>query len=202
VAVSPDDAAAPPRLPTTPPPDAVLPERHPEAPPPGSPIGSHYDRCFGCGAEHPAGMRMHVVAGEGLTVHAVFEVGELHQGAPGLAHGGLLAAAFDEALGASNWLLRAPAVTGRLETDFRRPVPVGSTLHIDVEIVGQAGRKVYVRAEGRIGSQDGPLAVTAAGLFVQVGVEHFRDHGRPQDVEAAWRDGRVRSTAARLDLNP
>ncbi len=200
--MSTEDTAAPARLPTTPPADAVLPARHPDAPPPGTEISSHYDTCFGCGADHPSGMHMRVVAGEGLAVHATFEVGELHQGAPGLAHGGVLAAAFDEALGASNWLLRAPAVTGRLETDFRRPVPVGCVLHIDVEIVGQAGRKVYARAVGRVGGPDGPVAVTSAGLFVQVGVEHFRDHGRAEDVQKAWASGTVRTSAARLDLNP
>ena len=75
-----------------------------------------------------------------------FLVTENHQGAPGLAHGGLLTLAFDEALGKLMWLLRAPAVTGRLETDFLLPVPIGTELHILAEITGLAGRKVYSRA--------------------------------------------------------
>ena len=65
---------------------------------------------------------MSITAGEGLTVSGDFTVTEHLQGAPGLAHGGLLTAAIDEILGSLNWLLAGPAVTGRLECDFRRPV--------------------------------------------------------------------------------
>jgi len=189
-------------LPTMPPDDAVLPQRHPDAPAPGQPIAAHYRWCVGCGDDHPSGLHMRVTAGEGLSLTATFEVTDHHQGAPGLAHGGMLALAFDEALGALNWLLRRPAVTGRLETDFRRPVPVGETLHIRAEITGVSGRKVFTRAEGRLGSPDGPLAVTAAALFVIVGLEHFVDHGRPADVEAAQRDRGILDPGDRFEVNP
>lgn len=184
------------RLPTEPSEDAVLPPRHPSAPAPGEELLSHYRFCFGCGVDHPTGLHLRVSAGEGLTIRAQFLVTEHHQGAPGLAHGGLLAAAFDESLGALNWLLQHPAVTGRLETDFRRPVPVGSTLYIEAEVTGIAGRKVYTRAVGRLDEPEGPVAVTAAALFVRVGMEHFVTHGRADEVAVARADaasGRTRS---------
>lgn len=183
---------------TTPGPQAVLPDRHPDAAAPGTEIASHYRHCYGCGAEHPSGLHMHVVAQEGLTLRATFEVGELHQGAPGLAHGGLLTAAVDETLGALNWLLMAPAVTARLETNFVRPVPVGSVLELSARIVGVEGRKVYTAAIGRLGA-DGPVAVTASGLFIQVPLLHFRTHGRAEDVAAAQLDP---ERQARVELNP
>jgi len=141
-------------------------------------------------------------AGEGLTLRAEFTVTEHHQGAPGLAHGGLLAAAFDETLSATNWLLSVPAVTGRLETDFRRPVPVGEVLHINAEVVGVYGRKVYTRAIGRLGSPEGSVAVTASALFVQVSLEHFIKNGRPQDVAQAAADRAVRASVTALEVNP
>ncbi|MCU0295610.1 MAG: PaaI family thioesterase [Candidatus Nanopelagicales bacterium] len=184
--------------PTVPPPHAIVPLRHPQAVAVGEELPSHYDRCYGCGAKHPAGLHMRVTASE-LSVHAVFEVTGLHQGAPGLAHGGLLSTALDEALGAVNWLLMVPAVTARLETDFRRPVPVGSVLHIDAEIAGQEGRKVYARAIGRLG-QDGPIALTASALFLQVGLEHFLDNGRPEDVATAAAERTVPGHG--LEVNP
>jgi len=199
------DAGIPARgglLPTTPPPDAVLPERNPNAPAPGQPIPSHYTRCFVCGDSHDAGLKLDVVAGEGLSLTGTFTVSEHHQGAPGLAHGGLLTAAFDDALGSLNWLLSAPAVTGRLETDFRRPVPVGSTLHIHAEVVGVKGRKVFTKAVGRLGAPDGPVALTAAALFIQVPIEHFTSNGRPEDVEKAREDRAVRRSVANLEVNP
>ncbi|AHH96007.1 PaaI family thioesterase [Kutzneria viridogrisea] len=164
--------------------DAELPSRHPKAPAPGTELPVHYQRCFGCG-DVDAGLHLKIRAGEGLTVTGLFQVTEHHQGAPGLAHGGLLAAAFDETLGSLNWLLHTTTVTGRLETDFRRPVPVDSTLHILAKVDGLAGRKLYVSAEGRLNAVDGPLALTARGLFVKVGIEHFVKHGRPQDIAEA-----------------
>ena len=189
-------------LPTTPPADAVLPERNPNAPAPGEPIPSHYSRCYVCGTEHEVGLRLTVVAGEGLSLSGQFTVTEQHQGAPGLAHGGLLTAAFDDALGSLNWLLTAPAVTGRLETDFRRPVPVGSTLHIKAEVVGVKGRKVFTRAVGRLGAPDGPVALTASALFIQVPLEHFTTFGRKEDVDRAREDRAVRRSVDNLEVNP
>jgi len=131
---------------------------------------------------------MSITAGEGLTVHGVFRVTEHHQGAPGLAHGGVLTTAVDEILGSLNWLLAGPAVTGRLECDFRRPVPVGTDLVVEAEVVGQRGRKVYTRATGRLNAPDGPVAITAAAIFVQVPLQHFVDHGSAQQVEQAIAD--------------
>lgn len=170
--------------------DAVLPERHPNAPEPGSVIPMHYQRCFGCGEGEPGGLHLRVRAGDGLTVVGEFEVTEHHQGAPGLAHGGLLACAFDETLGALSWLTQMTAVTGRLETDFLRPVPVDSTLHIRAEVEGVAGRKLYASAVGRLNALDGPVAVKARSLFVVVGLEHFIKHGRAEDIAAVTQHDR------------
>ena len=156
-----------------PPDNALVPDRHAQAPVPGTLLGSHNPDCYGCGASHPAGLHLIAYSGEGMTINAKFTVTEMHQGAPGLAHGGLLSCAFDEALGKLMWLVRQPAVTGKLETLFVTPVPVGTTLYIQAEIVGQEGRKIYCRAEGRIGSSDGTVAVEAAAIFIIVPMEHF-----------------------------
>lgn len=158
---------------TTPPEGAVIPERHPLSPATGEKIPSHYGHCFGCGDLHPTGLHLVAHVGEGVTITAEFTVTENHQGAPGLAHGGLLSLAFDEALGKLMWLLRSPAVTARLETDFIKPVPLGTTLYISAEITGQVNRKVYSAAVGRLGSPDGEIAVRAAALFVIVPMTHF-----------------------------
>jgi acyl-coenzyme A thioesterase PaaI-like protein len=134
---------------------------------------------------------MRITAGEGLTVTGTFTVTEHLQGAPGLAHGGLLTAAVDEILGSLNWLLEGPAVTGRLECDFRKPVPVGTVLHFDAEVVGVKGRKVFTRAVGRLDGPEGPVAITAAALFVQVPLQHFVDHGTSEHVQRAIEDRRA-----------
>ena len=162
---------------------AQIPERHPKAPPIGSKIPSHFGHCFGCGDLHPTGLHLVAYAGDGLDITAQFAVTENHQGAPGLAHGGLLSLALDEALGKLMWLLRAPAVTARLETDFLKPVPIGSTLHISAQITGQVNRKVYTKAEARLNSTDGPIVVRAAALYVIVPMDHFLNNAPKEYLE-------------------
>jgi acyl-coenzyme A thioesterase PaaI-like protein len=168
---------------TTPPEGAVIPDRHPKAPEIGTKIPSHFGHCFGCGELHPTGLHLVAHAGAGADLTAEFTVTENHQGAPGLAHGGLLSLAFDEALGKLMWLIRAPAVTARLETDFIKPVPMGTTLHITARITGQINRKVYTAAEGRLGGPDGEIAVKAAALFVVVPMSHFLENAPKEYLE-------------------
>ena len=168
---------------TTPPEGAQIPERHPLSPETGTQIPSHFKHCFGCGELHPTGLHLVAHVGQGADITAEFMVTENHQGAPGLAHGGLLSLAFDEALGKLMWLLRAPAVTGRLETDFIKPVPMGSTLHITAEITGQVNRKVYTSAVGRLNSPDGEIAVKAAALYIVVPMDHFMNNAPKEYLE-------------------
>ncbi len=168
---------------TTPPEGAIIPDRHPKAPEIGTKIPSHFGHCFGCGELHPTGLHLVAHAGAGADLTAEFTVTENHQGAPGLAHGGLLSLAFDEALGKLMWLIRAPAVTARLETDFLKPVPIGTTIHITARITGQVNRKVYTAAEGRLGGADGEIAVKAAALFVVVPMSHFLENAPKEYLE-------------------
>ncbi|MFF7143200.1 MULTISPECIES: hotdog domain-containing protein [Streptomyces] len=186
----------------TPPAGAVAPVRHPDAPAPGELLGAHYEQCFGCGEAQPHGLRLQARAGEGISLTAEFTVQPAHQGAPGLAHGGVLATALDETLGSLNWLLRTVAVTGRLETDYVLPVPVGTVLHLEAEVTAVAGRKIYSRATGRIGGPDGPVAVRAQALFVEVKTDHFIDHGRPQEIRAAMSDPDPSRRERAFEVNP
>jgi acyl-coenzyme A thioesterase PaaI-like protein len=149
----------------------------------------HYARCFGCGDQHETGLHLSATVGEGVSVDAVFRVTEDHQGAPGLAHGGVLATAADEALGFLLWVLRRPAVTGKLEVDYLRPVPVGSDLHLRAECLGVDGRKIYARAEGRLNAPDGPPALRASALFIRVELEHFTSHAAAAGESAGNEEG-------------
>ncbi len=176
-------------LTATPAPGVPLPQRHPGAPLPGTALPPHYTHCYGCGDAHPTGLHLQVRAGDGLAVAGRYMVGDLHQGAAGLAHGGLLATALDETLGYLMWLIGKPAVTGRLEVDYRRPVRVGTVLDIAADVTGASGRKIYTKATGSV---DGQVAVEARGLFVVVAFEHFTTHGSadqglPDELTAAHR---------------
>ena len=164
---------------------ATIPQRALNAPVMGDSIPSHFRSCFGCGDDHETGLHMRLHAGKALTIDGTFTVTRHPRGAPGLAHGGLLSAAIDEVLGSLNWLLGEPAVTGRLECEFIKPVPVGSVLHIHAEIVGTQRRKVFAVASARLNSASGPVAVQARAIFIQVSVEHFLKNGDRSIIEAA-----------------
>ncbi|MGH2831015.1 MAG: PaaI family thioesterase [Actinomycetota bacterium] len=136
------------------------------------PLSSHYEHCFGCGAEHPTGLHI-TMSGGGDRVEGSFVVAEHHQGAPGLAHGGVIAAAMDEGMGFLLHLLAAPAVTAHLEIDYRKPVPVGSELRMAGVLDKVEGRKIFARMTGTV---DGVVVVEAKALYLKVGVEHFIPH--------------------------
>ena len=146
---------------------------------PGTTLPAHFDGCFACG-EVESGLGLRSTIGEGLSLTATFTVGSAHQGARGIAHGGLIATAFDEALGALQVLVGERAVTASLQTEFRRPVPVGSVLHFTCRIDRREGRKLWTSGDARLGGPDGPIAAQANALFVVVPNEHFTTHGSPR----------------------
>jgi acyl-coenzyme A thioesterase PaaI-like protein len=145
---------------------------------------------------------MRVVAGPGLTVHGTFTVTENHQGAPGLAHGGVVGLAMDEVLGGLGWLLRTPMVTGRLQVTYLRPVPVGTEMALHAQVDGVSGRRIFCQARANAGGPDGELLARAHAVFVKVPVEHFRAHGRAAEVDAALAAARTDPDATPWAVNP
>ena len=129
-------------------------------------LGPHhpaFDGCFGCAPAHPSGLRVRMT-GDGSFE---FTLRPGQQGAPGRAHGGILAAAMDEAMGVVAWSLGGSYATARLEVDYLAPAPLGETVHILARCTGRHGRKVYLAAEARLGDAAGPVAVRATALYVE-----------------------------------
>jgi acyl-coenzyme A thioesterase PaaI-like protein len=182
--------------------DCVVPDRPSDAPAPGTLLRSHFTACIGCGVDHPAGLRMQITAGEGLTVHGRFAVTDDHQGAPGLAHGGLVATAMDEVLGGLGWLLRTPMVTGRLQGEYLRPVPVGTSLWLHAQVDGVAGRRIFCQGRAHAEGPDGDLLARAFAVFVAVPLEHFRTHGRADVIDAAVRAAGTTPSVSPWAVNP
>ena len=156
---------------TSPPSGSPPPELSSAAPPPGTRLRPHFSECFACGADQAAGLHLAAVVGEGASVVATFTVTRSHQGAPGLAHGGLLATAVDEAMGFLLSLIGEPAVTAHLEVDYVLPVPVGDVVTLTAHGLARAGRKIWADVTGVL--PDGRTALTGSALFVTVGIEHF-----------------------------
>ncbi len=65
-----------------------------------------------------------------------------------------------------------------------------------------AGRKIYSSAEGRIGGPDGPVAVRADALFIEVRLDHFTSNGRPEEIKAAMADPDQVKVVRAFEVNP
>ena len=150
--------------------------RHPKAAAPGHHIDLHHSTCFGCGDDVPLGLHLKVIAGEGLTVDAEMPVQDWMQGGPGVIHGGVLSAAFDEVMGTSPLLIGKPVVTVHLEVDYAKPIPLGSTLMFHARILGRQRRKIYIDAFAHLGDPEEPVA-GAHSVFVVIDVKtHFAEY--------------------------
>ena len=69
-------------------------------------------------------------------------------GPPGHAHGGSIAAIFDEVLGLAAWAAGHAVVVGNLNVSFRHLLPLEQVVEISSTIVSVEGRKIMVH--GRI----------------------------------------------------
>jgi len=133
------------------------------------PLPPHHSNCMGCGDENAAGVGMRM-ARDGDRVRGSVTLDRRHEGAPGYAHGGAVSTILDDALGMLLFVLRRPAVTARLEVDFRRPAYLGRPFEVEAWVDKLEGRKLWMVAELR---EDGELIAEGRGLFVEVDPEHF-----------------------------
>lgn len=156
-------------------PDELVPAtRSPKAPEPGERIRAHNPMCFGCSEDVPNGLHLVAIAGEGANLTARMQVETHFEGGPGVIHGGILSAAFDDAMGLTHRLVGAIAVTAHLEIDFAKPIPLGSELRIEAVTHGTIRRKLYASAVAYLGDDTEPVG-SAHAIFVQIKpLEHFK----------------------------
>lgn len=69
------------------------------------------------------------------------------EGPPGHAHGGSIAAVFDEALGLAAWAAGYSIVVGNLNVSFRNLLPIQKVVTMESRIISAEGRKVMVHGK-------------------------------------------------------
>lgn len=109
-------------------------------------------------------------------------------GPPGHAHGGAIAAVLDEATGGAVWMAGARAVAVRLETDFRRLLPIGTDAYLEASVVRTEGRKMWARAV--LSDASGEPFAEAEVLFLELDRERFGDILARAEAAIAARGGR------------
>jgi acyl-coenzyme A thioesterase PaaI-like protein len=110
--------------------------------------------------------------------------GSHHQGGPGLAHGGIVGAALDEACGLLATWYRFPTVTARIAIRFRRPAPINRALRISSRVTTERGRRIEISAALRDGEE---LLAEADGVFLHVSLDHFLATPEGRAAGDAWR---------------
>jgi acyl-coenzyme A thioesterase PaaI-like protein len=105
---------------------------------------------------------------------AVMEVtlGRAFEGAPGRAHGGVIAALLDETMGVVHVLNEALAYTAQLDVKFIAPTPIGQPIIAHAWLARRDGRKLYIEASLHA---DGVELASASALFISVDPSIFRD---------------------------
>jgi len=148
-------------------------------------IPPHHDpACWGCG-NAPDGIRLPQPASEHLTEYeAWLAFDERHQAAPGLVHGGLVAAALDEACGLLATWYRFPTVTARIFVRYRRPVAINTELLVRARLAAERGRRLHVESELTDGTD---VLAEARAAFLHVPLEHFLATPEGLAAAEAWR---------------
>ena len=93
------------------------------------------------------------------------------QGAPGRAHGGVVASVIDEVLGAMLPVLKVVAFTGELTVRYVAPTPIGVPLEFVARKTGEERRKIFLECVGT--TPDGEVFATAKSTFITVDLASF-----------------------------
>lgn len=146
---------------------------------------SHF--CFVCGLKNPAGLHVRFINDGYHQVRVETQICDLHQGYPGIAHGGILATILDEAMGRAGISGATDDrffYTAKMEIRYRQHVPLNTDLIIKGRILKDRGRAAT--ASGEIILPDGNIAVEgSATLFSIVASEVAKMLGGEQDP--GWR---------------
>jgi acyl-coenzyme A thioesterase PaaI-like protein len=140
-----------------------------ERPPEGSPIGTFPD-CVVSGDANPMGLDVQFFReGDEAVSHAI--LGPAFEGAPNRAHGGVVAAVFDDLMGFVLTIHESPAYTAELTVRYKQPTPVGEEIEFRARLVDRRGRLLNIEAEATDAA--GTKIATATGLFITIPRDRF-----------------------------
>lgn len=145
-------------------PDALRADRA-DGPPADGAVVEHFDRCPVSGPANPFATDI-VARRVGDEVRCTVTLGPGCEGPPGHAHGGVIAALFDDATAFLMRIVDETCMASELTVHYRRPVPIGALLEIDARVAGRDGRRIHTEAEMRHGD-----TVVARATCVKVNVE-------------------------------
>ena len=140
--------------------------------------GSGFDDRAVAGAANPTSADIEADLG-GLDDDVVARVvlRRAFEGAPGRAHGGIVAAVFDDVTGFVIGKLREPAFTGELTVRYVKPVPIETPLEMRSRLVDRERRKLFITAECRDGDE---IVATCKAIYITVDPARFAGFPDPR----------------------
>lgn len=125
------------------------------------------NNCFGCGPENECGLKLEFHLNEDHKRFVCeFVLPQRFEGPPSHAHGGIIATILDEAMGKVSKLRSIIAVTGTMQVNYIRPVPLATSLVTEGWEVGVNGREHFRAAEIR--NAKGEVLANSSGTFIEI----------------------------------
>lgn len=114
--------------------------------------------CFGCGQNNPMGLKLRFTR-EGETLRTEFTPDSMHQGWPGLLHGGIVATLLDEIMSNVAYATGKTCLTAGMELRQRKPIKIEETLFVTAWIT--RSRSKIIDTAGKICLKDGTVVAEA-----------------------------------------
>lgn len=130
----------------------------------------HSPGCAGCGPENPAGLHLNAMRTMS-GVEALHCFSDVQVGAPGIAHGGVVALAFDDLFGFALNTVGSLAVTRSLTIEYHAPFRLHDPYTFRAHVAHREGRRLLLQAEAW--DDDGLKTGSAVATFVVVDAAHF-----------------------------
>ena len=125
------------------------------------------NKCFGCGGDNAGGMKLTFEQDNvNRKIVGRFVLGERYQGGGGFAHGGIIAALLDEAMGKVCRFREVRAVTAELTVEYLKPVNVQHEIIVEGRETEQKGRNLFML--GEIRNAAGDILARSRARFVVI----------------------------------
>ena len=141
-----------------------------------TPISEH-GICYVCGTQNPHGIGLTWYAKKDSSIFSEFTFTIKQQGPLGHIHGGASAAVLDEVIGVAIWRAGYNVAVVNLDIQFRRAIPVDTTVTVEARMIEKKGRKIFGTSEIRL--PDGSIAVSAKGIYIEA--PHLFEESRYRD---------------------
>jgi acyl-coenzyme A thioesterase PaaI-like protein len=124
------------------------------------------------GGSNPMGLGGYLWREGDVSVMQV-TLGKAFEGAPGRAHGGIVAALLDETMGLVMAINDVLAYTVQLDISYLAPTPVNEPIIARAWLKERDGRKLLIAATVQAGETE---LASATGLFIAVDPQKFLEH--------------------------